>query len=67
VVNLVNFEVDRGGHIVANELKLGVAEVMDYVGLLAAEQTIKANDLVTGIFEEAVDKVGTDETSPSGD
>src|SRR5690606_14908255 len=65
VVDLVDLDVERKGHVVAHDLEVGVAEQMRDVALRAGIEVVHANDFVA-VREQPVAQVGTDESGPSG-
>ena len=47
IVDLIDLQIERKGHVVADELEPGVAEQMLDILLRSCEQVVDANDLVT--------------------
>ena len=66
VPDAVDFELDRLGHVVANELKAGVVPPLAQVGLATGEGVVETEHLLTGLHQ-SIHQVGTKKTSAAGD
>ena len=66
VVDLVNFEVQRKRHVVANELEARVVVQVLKVALAAGEQVVSANHVVAAL-KQAVNEVAAQKTGAAGD
>jgi hypothetical protein len=65
VVDFIDLDVQRKGHIVAHEFEMRVCMKMLDVVLGSCEEVIDAKDFVS-IREQPVDQMGTEETGPPG-
>ena len=66
VTDAIDFELDRFGDVVADELKAGVIPPLAHVGLAAGEGVVETKHLLTGLHQ-SIDQMGTKKTSTAGD
>ena len=66
VPDAVNFELDRLGDVVANELKARVIPPLAHIGLTTCEGVIETEHLLTGLHQ-SIHQMGTEKTSTAGD
>ena len=66
VPDAVNFELDRLGDVVSDELKAGVIPPLAHVGLAAGEGVVETKHLLTGLHQ-SIDQMGTEKTGAAGD
>ena len=64
--NAVDFELDRFGDGVTDELKAGVIPPLAHIGLAAGEGVVKTKHLLTGLHQ-SINQMGTEKTSTAGD
>jgi hypothetical protein len=66
VVDLVHLEVERMGHVVADQFEVGLIEQVVDVGLLAGEEVVEADDVVA-LLDESIAQVRAEEPGAAGD
>ena len=66
VVDLIDLEHDRLGHVVADQLEVAPAEQVGDVRLLAREEVVEADDVVP-LLDETIAKVRAEEAGTAGD
>ena len=66
VVDLIHFDIEREGHIVAHQLEVRVIEQMGDVVLDAGEEIVKADDVVT-VVQQALAEMRAEEAGAAGD
>jgi len=66
VINFVDFDVQRKGYVVPNELEARVVVQMIDVSLRSGEQVVYAQNLVA-VLEETIAKMRAQETRPTCD
>ena len=66
IVDFVDLDIERKGHVVAHELEPWVAVQVVDVALRAGEQVVEADHLVP-LIQQAVDQVRPDEPGTAGD
>ena len=65
VVDLVNFQKNRKGHIVADQIKIGFSDEVGNVGLLRREEIIEADHVVPFVDQSLAD-VRSEKSCPAG-
>ena len=65
VVDLVDFDIDRESHVVANELEARVVEQMRDVVTRTGEEIVQADD-VAALFEQSIAKVRAEKSRATG-
>jgi hypothetical protein len=66
VINLIDFQQDRLGHIVPNELKMRISEEVRNIFTPPGKEIIKAKDFVT-VAQQSFTQVRTQKTSSASD
>ncbi len=66
IVDLVDLDVEREGHVVADELEVRVLQQVQDVALGASEQVVGADHLMP-LRQQAVDQVRAEEAGAAGD
>jgi hypothetical protein len=66
VIDAVDLELERVDHVVADQLKAGIADQVLDVGFATGEEVVEAYDFVA-LFDEAITEVGTEESGSAGD
>ena len=66
VPDAIHLQADRFGHIVADQLKAGMADPLGDVGLAAGEVVVEADHLLAGLHQP-IHQVGAHETGATGD
>ncbi len=66
VVNLVHFQKDRQGNVVADQFEIRPAQQVSDIGLLAGEEIIHADDVVS-LVDQPLAQMRPQKAGPAGD
>jgi hypothetical protein len=66
IVNLVNLDIQRKGHVVPDQLEMGIVQQMGYIVLGAAVKIIDAQNVAFFFFEKALAQMRTQKTRAAG-
>ena len=66
VVDLVHLQEDRQRNVVADQLEVRAGQQMGDIRLLAGEEVVQADHVVT-VFQQPLAEVGAEKTSSAGD
>src|SRR5262249_6417108 len=66
IVDLIHLHIERECHVVAHELKVGLAEQMLDIALAAGEEVVHTNDLVAGL-QKPIAQVGAKKAGSARD
>lgn len=62
----IHVELDQLGHVMANQLKAGMAGPLGHIGFAAGEEVVKADHLLAGLHQP-VHQVRPHEAGAAGD